>query len=128
MRILLDTHTFIWWDIEPGRLSSRALALCQNPANRLVLSVASVWEMEIKIQLNKLHFAQPLADMLAEQQDKNNLEILPITLLHALAIETLPLFHKDPFDRLLIAQAKVEVMPFISRDPEFAVYPIVVEW
>lgn len=88
MRILLDTHTFTWWDIEPDRLSPRALALCQNPDNRLILSVASVWEMEIKIQLNKLHFAQPLADMLAEQQDKNNLEIIPITLPHALSIET----------------------------------------
>ena len=128
MRVLLDTHTFIWWDIEPSRLSPRALALCQDAHTQLVLSGASVWEMEIKIQLGKLRFAKPLADMIAEQQRTNSIELLSITLAHALAIETLPLLHKDPFDRLLIAQAKVEVMPFISRDPEFAAYPIVVEW
>lgn len=128
MRVLLDTHTFIWWDLEPARLSPRALALCQNPNHQLVLSAVSVWEMEIKIQLGKLHFVKPLADMIAEQQRTNNLEILSVTLPHALAIETLPLFHKDPFDRLLIAQAQVEAIPFISRDTEFAAYPILVEW
>jgi PIN domain nuclease of toxin-antitoxin system len=128
MRILLDTHTFIWWDIEPSRLSPRALTLCQDPSNQLVLSVASVWEMEIKIQLGKLQFAKPLEDMLAEQQRTNSIEILPITLAHALAIETLPLHYKDPFDRLLIAQAKIEVIPFVSRDQAFAAYPIMVEW
>lgn len=128
MRLLLDTHTFIWWDLEPTRLSSRAFALCQNPNHQLVLSVVSVWEMEIKMQLSKLHFTKPLVDMIAEQQRINNLEILPVTLPHALAIEILPLFHKDPFDRLLIAQAQVEAIPFISRDTEFAAYPILVEW
>jgi PIN domain nuclease of toxin-antitoxin system len=128
MRLLLDTHTFVWWDIEPARLSPHALALCQDPHNQLVLSVVSVWEMEIKIQLGKLHFVEPLADMIAEQQQTNNLEILPVTLAHVLAIETLPLIHKDPFDRLLIAQAQVEAMPFISRDSQLAAYPIVVEW
>lgn len=128
MKFLLDTHTFIWWDIQPTHLSPRALALCQDPNNQLILSVVSVWEMEIKIQLGKLHFVKPLADMIADQQQTNNLEILPMTLAHALAIEVLPMFHKDPFDRLLIAQAKIEAIPLISRDPEFAAYPMVVEW
>lgn len=128
MRLLLDTHVFIWWDLEPVRLSPRALALCQNPNHQLVLSVVSVWEMEIKMQLGKLRFTKTLADMIAEQQRTNNLEILPVTLTHAFAIETLPLLHKDPFDRLLIAQAKVEAMPFISRDVEISGYPILVEW
>jgi PIN domain nuclease of toxin-antitoxin system len=84
--------------------------------------------MEIKIQLGKLHFATPLADMIAEQQHTNGLEILSITLDHALAIATLPLVHKDPFDRLLVAQAKVEEMTFISRDKLLTAYPIAVEW
>lgn len=128
MRILLDTHTFIWWDIEPSRLSPRALSLCQDVNNQLLLSVVSVWEMEIKIQLDKLRFVKSLADMIAEQQRANHIEILPISLAHALAIETLPLHHKDPFDRLLIAQAKVEQLSIMSRDPEFKAYPIVVAW
>lgn len=125
MRLLLDTHTFVWWDIEPTRLSSRVLALCQDMNNQLVLSVASVWEMEIKIQLGKLHFAKPLSDMIADQQYTNSIEILPVNLAHVLAIKSLPLVHKD---RLLIAQAKVEAIPLISRDPVFTAYPIVVEW
>jgi PIN domain nuclease of toxin-antitoxin system len=128
MRLLLDTHTFIWWDIEPARLSLRALALCQDSNNQLVLSVASVWEMEVKIQLGKLRFEKPLMDMISEQQRTNHIEILAVTLPHALALETLPMAHRDPFDRLLIAQAKVEGISFISRDAEFAAYPIVVEW
>jgi PIN domain nuclease of toxin-antitoxin system len=128
MRYLLDTHTFIWWDIAPARLSSRALALCQDRNNQLVLSVASVWEMQIKIQLGKLRFEKSLTEMLAEQRQTNNMVVMPILLTHALAIETLPLIHKDPFDRLLIAQAKVETMPIISRDENFGAYSIEVEW
>ena len=128
MRLLLDTHTFIWWDIAPTKLSPRALALCQDPKNQLLLSVVSVWEMEIKLQLGKLQFTKPLADMIADQQRANGIEILSMVLPHALAIATLPLHHRDPFDRLLIAQAKVEDMPFISSDPAFVAYPILVEW
>ncbi len=126
MRLLLDTHTFLWWDLNPTRLSPRALLLCQNPDNQLVLSVASVWEMVIKSQFGKLHLNRPLADMILEQQRTNGIEILPVLLTHALAVETLPMAHKDPFDRLLIAQAKVETIPVISRDENFAAYPVVV--
>ncbi len=128
MKLLLDTHTFIWWDIEPARLSARALALCQDPNNQLVLSVVSVWEINIKMQLGKLRFAKPLAEMLSEQQQANRIEILPVLLPHVLALETLPLLHKDPFDRLLICQAQVEDMVLVSRDTEFSAYSIVVEW
>lgn len=128
MKLLLDTHTFIWWDIEPARLSPRALALCQDANNQLVLSVVSVWEINIKMQLGKLRFAKPLAEMLSEQQQTNHIEILPVLLAHVLALETLPLLHKDPFDRLLICQAQVEDMAFVSRDTEFLAYSIVVEW
>ena len=128
MKLLLDTHTFIWWDIEPARLSARALALCQDPNNQLVLSVVSVWEINIKMQLGKLRFAKPLAEMLSEQQQTNHIEILPVQLPHVLALETLPLLHKDPFDRLLICQAQVEDIALVSRDTEFSAYSIVVEW
>jgi len=110
------------------QLSPHVLTLCQDPKNQLLLSVVSVWEMEIKLQLGKLRFQRPLADMIADQQRTNGFEILPMVLPHALAIETLPLHHKDPFDRLLIAQATVENLPLISRDPAFTAYPIVVVW
>ncbi|MEZ4860448.1 MAG: type II toxin-antitoxin system VapC family toxin [Caldilineaceae bacterium] len=128
MKLLLDTHTFIWWDTEPQKLSTRALMLCRDPQNQLVLSVISVWEMVIKIQLGKLRFAKPLPEMIAEQQRANRLTLLSVTLDHVLAVETLPLIHKDPFDRLLIAQARVEAAPIISRDEILSNYPVVIEW
>lgn len=87
-----------------------------------------MWEMEIKLQLGKLRFNRPLADMIAEQQRTNGIEILSMVLPHALAIESLPLYHKDLFDRLLIAQTTVENLPLVSCDPAFAAYPIVVVW
>ena len=128
MRLLLGTHTFIWWDIAPTQLSPHVLALCQDPKNQLLLSVVSVWEMQIKLQLGKLRLDRPLADMIVDQRRTNGIEILPMILPHALAIESLPLHHKDPFDRLLIAQAIVENLALASRDPAFAAYPIVVVW
>lgn len=128
MKVLLDTHTFIWWDTDPNHLSAQALLICQDANNQLLLSVASVWEMAIKISLGKLNFAKPLADMIAEQQHANHLELLPVALTHALTVEALPLIHKDPFDRLLAAQAQVENIPLLSRDTIFRQYPMAVIW
>jgi PIN domain nuclease of toxin-antitoxin system len=128
MKLLLDTHAFIWWDSEPVRLSAEVLALCQDPKNTLLLSVGSTWEMQIKIQLGKLKLSLSLAELVESQQRVNNLEILPITLEHILGLEELPLHHKDPFDRLLIAQAKIEGATLITRDPIFANYAVKVVW
>ena len=128
MKILLDTHTFLWWDIDPNKLSARARELCANQANIIILSVASVWEMTIKLQVGKLQLRRPLAAIIAEQQKVNDLHILSINLAHIHAIEMLPLIHKDPFDRLLIAQAQTENIAIISRDSVFQKYPVVVEW
>jgi len=108
MKILLDTHAFIWWDSEPEKLSAQVLQICQEANNHLLLSVVSVWEMQIKLQLNKLTLSLPLAQLIESQQEKNQLIILPITLPHVLAVQNLPFHHTDPFDRLLIAQAIVE--------------------
>lgn len=104
MKLLLDTHTFIWWDSEPAKLSPRVLALCQDRQNMLLLSVVSIWKMQIKSQLGKLRLALSLKEIVASQQQTNNIELLPITLEHVLALENLPAYHKDPFDRLLVAQ------------------------
>jgi PIN domain nuclease of toxin-antitoxin system len=127
-KLLLDTHTFIWWDSQPAKLSHKALALCQEPQNTLLLSVASIWEMQIKLQLGKLKLNLPLAEVIESQRKTNNIEIRPITLIHVLALESLPNHHKDPFDRLLIAQASVENAFLVSCDPIFAQYPVNLLW
>jgi PIN domain nuclease of toxin-antitoxin system len=128
MKLLLDTHAFIWWDSEPARLSPQALALCQDRENALLLSVVSIWEMQIKLQLGKLGLALPLREIVESQCQTNNVEVLPITLAHVLALENLPVHHKDPFDRLLVAQAIVEEVVLVSGDPNIAKYPVQVVW
>lgn len=128
MKLLLDTHAFIWWDSEPERLSPKVLELCQNQENTLLLSVASVWEMQIKLQLGKLKLALPLPVLIESQKTTNNIQVLSIELEHVLALEKLPSHHKDPFDRLLIAQANVEEFVVVSNDPIFKKYPVKLIW
>ena len=127
MNALLDTHAFLWWDGEPEKLSKSALALCQDTETTLFLCAASVWEMQIKIQLGKLKIDLPLSDLI-RQQEENGIVVLPVHVSHTLEISNLPLHHKDPFDRLLMAQARVEEMVFISADPVVAHYPVEVIW
>jgi PIN domain nuclease of toxin-antitoxin system len=124
MKLLLDTHVFIWWDSSPSRLSSKAVALCQDRANEILLSVASVWEMQIKIQLGKLNLTVPLNELIERQQERNGVTILDVTLQHVLALRDLPPYHRDPFDRLLIAQANVENITLVSNDSLIAKYPV----
>lgn len=128
MKLLLDTHTFIWWDSTPAKLSAAALALCGDPANQLVLSVTSLWEIQIKGQLGKLDLRLPLAEIVAHQQETNGLVILPIVQAHVLALEALPLHHRDPFDRLLVAQALVEGAALVSADPALKAYSVDIRW
>src|SRR3954454_18166032 len=101
MKVLLDTHTFIWWDSAPAKLSAPALSALQDPANTILLSVISAWEIVVKLQLGKLSLAAPLATILSQQQ-ANGVQVLPASLAHVLAVHSLPNVHKDPFDRLLI--------------------------
>ncbi len=128
MRLLLDTHVFIWWDSEPARLSPRVLALCQDRENTLLLSVVSAWEIQVKLQLGRLKLHMPLADLIKGQQETNALEVLPIRLDHVLALDALPAHHKDPFDRLLLAQSTVEDVVLVSKDSVFTDYPVNVVW
>lgn len=128
MKFLLDTHTFIWWDSEPDKLSKAVITACQDGANEIILSVISILEMQIKLQLGKLKLRLPLKELIQSQQQTNNIEILSITLKHVLAYGDLPIHHKDPFDRLLIAQAIVENAVLISHDNIFAKYPIKALW
>jgi PIN domain nuclease of toxin-antitoxin system len=128
MRLLMDTHTFIWWDSAPEMLSRRVLTLCENRSNTITLSVVSVWEMQIKFQLGKLKLDIPLRDLIENQQKKNELTILPITLEHTLALDVLEYHHRDPFDRLLIAQCNEENMVLLSKDNIFSKYTVNVIW
>ncbi|MCZ8190498.1 MAG: type II toxin-antitoxin system VapC family toxin [Microcystis sp. LE19-338.1B] len=128
MKIFLDTHTFIWWDSEPEKLSQRALELCRDTSNTLLLSITSIWEMQIKLQLGKLSLKIPLAEMINTQQETNQIGLLSITVSHVLALNTLPNIHKDPFDRLLVAQANLENARLISHDSILAKYPVQIDW
>ena len=109
MHLLLDAHAFLWLDSDPGKLSATASQICGDPSNTLWLSVASVWEMQIKIGLGKLRLQRSLAETIASQRETNGVEILSVQLAHALELGNLPPHHKDPFDRLLIAKPNTRV-------------------
>src|SRR3972149_8144602 len=114
--------------VPPANLPAAVLALCQDPIHTLLLSVASVWEMQIKHHLGKLKLSLPLPEIIEAQRRTNGIEVLPIVLEHVLALETLPDHHRDPFDRLLIAQANVEDATLISSDPMMHKYPVKLVW
>ena len=124
MKLLLDTHIFIWWADEPEKLSPTVLSALEDNGNELLVSVASVWEMQIKVQLGHLRLSLPLKQLIESQQDANDLRILPVALTHALALDALPPHHKDPFDRLLIAQSIEEQATLVSADSQFSAYPV----
>jgi PIN domain nuclease of toxin-antitoxin system len=124
MKLLLDTHIFLWWADDPEKLSQAALSALQDEANELLLSVASVWEMQIKIQLGKLKLSLPLKDLIKNQQETNQLNLLPVELKHVLALDALPFHHKDPFDRLLMAQSIEEELTLVSADSQFTAYSV----
>jgi PIN domain nuclease of toxin-antitoxin system len=128
MKLILDTHTFIWWANEPEKLSEKALTACQDNSNTLILSVVSVWEMQIKMQLGKLKISRPIEKLIKTQQQANGLQVLPIELAHVLSLSGLPSHHKDPFDRLLITQANVEGAILVSVDLVFSSYSVKVLW
>lgn len=128
MKLLLDTHAFIWWDGEPDRLPPLVREYCLNRANTVLLSVACVWEIQIKRQLGKLKLQIPLPKVIKGQQETNGLLILPIALAHVLELDSLPPHHKDPFDRLLIAQARAENAILVSGDSIFASYDVKLLW
>jgi PIN domain nuclease of toxin-antitoxin system len=127
MKLLLDTHVFVWADSDPARLSAPAAAAIRDPANEVWISTASAWELVIKVQVGKLTMRLPLAAIFA-QQVANGMHVLPISLDHALGVQTLPPVHKDPFDRLLVAQANVEGADLVTADPIFARYPVRTFW
>ncbi|MFM8333086.1 MAG: type II toxin-antitoxin system VapC family toxin [Candidatus Methylumidiphilus sp.] len=123
MNLLLDTHIFIWLNDAPEKLTPAIREACEDPSNGLFLSVASVWEIQIKQQLGKLELEVPWFDMVETQRKDNGLIVLPIELRHIQALANLPAPHRDPFDRLIIAQAIHETMTLASMDAIFSEYP-----
>jgi len=124
MRLLLDTHAFLWFIMGSSNLSANARALIEDQANESFLSVAGLWEMAIKVSLGKLTLSDSLDVLIPQQLSLNGIELLNIQITHAAAVSTLPFHHRDPFDRLLIAQAIVEGMPVVSADTAFDAYPV----
>jgi PIN domain nuclease of toxin-antitoxin system len=124
MILLLDTHTLLWFLRDDPLLSAMAKALIEDPSHRKFVSVASCWEIAIKVGLGKMQLTEPSRTLLGRELPANNLDLLSISLEHATEVERLAHHHKDPFDRLLIAQAMVEGIPIVSVDPAFDPYPV----
>lgn len=124
MKLLLDTHCWLWWLNEPQKLISSMQQAIAEPENELFLSVASIWEIAIKVAIGKLVIPQPLSQLVAEQLLLDRINTLDIRMIHVLKIEELPLHHPDPFDRILIAQAICENLTIITGDKKFVAYPV----
>jgi PIN domain nuclease of toxin-antitoxin system len=127
MKALLDTHAFLWAISDDPRLSREARQTFSGPSD-LWLSVASIWEMLIKVKAGKLPLPEPAGSYIVRKLGDNRIEVLPIKLDHVLRIENLAVHHRDPFDRILIAQSLEEKLPLITADPIFKRYAVDVIW
>ena len=124
MNLLLDTHTFLWFIAGDTSLSKAARSAIEDLNNNLYLSVASVWEIAIKVSIDKLELSEPFETFIPEQLAENGIELLDISVEHAAQIVSMPFHHRDPFDRLIAAQANVEKMTLLSVDEVFDSYGI----
>jgi len=127
MRILLDTHALLWHAEGNPSLSEAAGHAIESVDNEIAVSIASIWEMAIKTGLGKLKPSKPLS-VITEDVQRFGVVILPILPAHALAVEKLPMHHRDPFDRMLVAQAMAENLVLVTRDPAFEPYPVRCLW
>lgn len=128
MKMLLDTHTFLWWNTEDPQLSIRAREMIADGQNEVFLSAASVWEISIKTAKGKLILPEAPAYYILGRMGYYRFQELPVQIGHAARVYDLPRYHDDPFDRLLIAQSQLESMPLISMDAEIQKYEVEVVW
>jgi PIN domain nuclease of toxin-antitoxin system len=128
MRVLLDTHAFLWAISDPGLLSSAALTAIRNGGNDVLVSIVTPWEIAIKVSIGKLTLSEKFDVLLPREIAANNFRLLGVELAHTAAVIALPYHHRDPFDRLLIAQALVEAIPIISADGLFDAYGVSRIW
>jgi PIN domain nuclease of toxin-antitoxin system len=124
LSLLLDTHVFLWWLDDDPRLGGGARARIADPAAAVFVSAATAWEIAIKSGLGRLHLAEPAEDFVPREIERGGFRPLPVTVDHALAVRTLAPHHRDPFDGLLIAQARCEGLRIVTADAAFAAYGI----
>ncbi len=128
MRLLLDTHAFLWFIEGNLNLSDRARQLIEDENNQRFLSIASLWEISIKVSIGKLELGIPFTEFFQQQVYGNAIELLEIQAEHLDTLAKLPFYHKDPFDRLIIAQSLVENIPLVTKDGAFTNYPVMLLW
>jgi PIN domain nuclease of toxin-antitoxin system len=128
MKILLDPHVFLWWVTDDTQLSSTARTLISDPKSHLLLSTASTWEIIIKVGTGKLTLPEAPELYIPSRLTLNKIESLPILLSHTLQVASLPDYHRDPFDRILIAQSQAENLLIMTADHQITKYPVNVIW
>ena len=128
MRLVLDTHVWIWWIAEPERLSEQAVRMIESSENQVFISTASAWEISIKYSLGKIKLQTSIEDFFMSVVPKCDFSTIKVEFIHALRVASLPHHHNDPFDRLLIAQAQIEKMPIVTTDRKFSKYDIDIIW
>jgi PIN domain nuclease of toxin-antitoxin system len=128
VKIILDTQVLIWWANDVSNISDRVQNIICNVDNELLLSLASIWEIQIKVSLGKLSLPRPLPDVIGTQVSKNQIKIMQIELSHIYTLDLLPHHHRDPFDRIIIAQAMDERVSIASIDKAFDAYSIERIW
>ena len=128
MRLLLDTHTFLWWVTDDASLSKTARHLIADTANEVFVSAVNAWEIAIKFGLGRLQLPEPPERYVPDRIARNGFQPLPISVAHALRVGGLPQHHRDPFDRLLVAQALEEDMPLLTADAMIRQYAARVLW
>ena len=128
MKYLLDTHAFLWWNMEDAQLSALAREILTDGSNEIFLSAASAWEIVIKAARGRLILPEDPTRYVSSRLSLHGFQSLPIQIHHAVQVYKLPVHHADPFDRLLIAQSQVESMPLLSIDEEIRKYDVEVVW
>lgn len=128
MKYLLDTHVLLWIANDDSQLSKKTKNIFLNEKNDIFLSTASIWEMAIKISLRKLNVNEPLKNFIKTKVIGNKIKIINISVEHLFVLESLPFHHRDPFDRLIIAQSIIEKIPVLSKDTMFKKYDINLIW
>ena len=128
MKALLDTHTFLWWNLDAPQLSDAVREFISNGRNEIFLSAASVWEIAIKYSKGPLELPQIPELYVAQRLARHRFSSLPIQLSHAAQVHRLPDIHQDPFDRLLVVQSQLEELPLLTSDSQIAYYDVSIIW
>jgi PIN domain nuclease of toxin-antitoxin system len=128
MKVLLDTHAFLWWVTDALELSNTVRGIIADPENTILFSVASAWEIVIKFRTGKLTLPEEPEIYIPSRLAANQFQSLPIQMNHVLQVANLPEYHKDPFDRILIAQSQIEKIPILTRDNLIIQYQIITIW